>query len=238
MPQPIWKRLVPLPLVRNRVVKTKMLDRVSQLVKGGVVPKPLWYEAMLAHPPPLKMQAEKPKRIDFPEDRLRRVWLRRNPESTMHPKTLFVEEAALPATHKEHPADAFVKRQMALMRKGLSEEEAYREVMRQQKQATSASPEAADARRAAMAFGAMPSGEAGVSGGGVLNEELLRKFAEEARAARMPYPEHWFAADGSWVGIRTKPPEAAPRQRPRQSPQRDNAVLEDLITGDSGRPKQ
>ena len=70
---------------------------------------------------------------------------------------------------------------------GLSEEEAYREVMRQQKQATSASPEAADARRAAMAFGAMPSGEAGVSGGGVLNEELLRKFAEEARAARV-----WF----------------------------------------------
>lgn len=214
MPQPLWKRLVPLPLVRNRVVKTKMLDRVSQLVKGGVIPKPLWYEAMLAHPPPPKMQAEKPKRIEFPEDRLRRVWLRRNPEATMHPKALFVEEAALPGSHHEHPADAFVKRQMALMRKGLSEEEAYREVLLQDKQATSASPEAADARSAAMAFGATPSG------GGVPNDELLRKFAEEARAARMPYPEHWFAADGSWVGIRTKSAEpASPRQRPWQSPE-------------------
>ena len=46
------------------------------------------------------MRATKPQRIEFPEDRLRRVWLRRNPEATMHPKALFIEEDALPATYE------------------------------------------------------------------------------------------------------------------------------------------
>ena len=207
MPQPLWRRLTALPVERRRVVTKPLVERVSQLVKGGVIPKPLWYDAMLAHPPPPKVRAAKPRRLEYPEDRLRRVWLRRNPEATMHPKTLFLEEDQMPASHREHPADAFVAKQMALMRKGLGEEEAYRQVKQQLAQETTASPEAADALRAATAFG----GE----GGGGVQQELLRQFAEEARDAGMPYPEHWFDAAGNWVGVRPAPlPSARPPARP------------------------
>ena len=35
----------------------------------------------------------------------------------------------------------------------------------------------------------------------LMQQQLLRRFAEEARDQGLPYPKHWFDADGSWLGI-------------------------------------
>ena len=43
----------------------ELVPRVDNLIKGGVIPKPLWYDAVLAHPPTLehKVQGIKPQRF-------------------------------------------------------------------------------------------------------------------------------------------------------------------------------
>ena len=210
---------------KSRKIKLDLLERVEPLLKGNVITTPLWYDAMKAHPPlPKTGWTKKPRMLEFPEDRLKRVWLRRNPWATMHVKTLFHEEQGLSTSEREHPADAFVKRQMELMRKGLDEEDAYRQALKQQEQETVASPEAADALRAARAFGATPGGDAtgetgeaaassSGSGSGLVKQALLRQFAEEAREAKLPYPAHWFDKDGNWTGIPTAASTPAGRRR-------------------------
>ena len=106
-----WHHQIPRVIVTGRKVKKSLLERVDRLVRGNVVPKPLWFDVALAHPPPSTFRAKKPKALHFPEDELRRVWLRRNPSATMHPKALFLEDDAVPAPYRRHPADAFVERQ-------------------------------------------------------------------------------------------------------------------------------
>ena len=101
---------------------------------------------------------------------------------------------------------------MALMRRGLSEDEAYRRVQHEIEQKRRvAAEEVAAARAQASAFGATPfegSSTGSKDGGGAavpkargFAETLLRRFAEEAREGNQPYPAHWFNADGSWRGI-------------------------------------
>ena len=220
--------LVPKSVSSARKIKLSLLERVEPLLKGQVIATPLWYEAMKAHPPlPKTTWTKKPRLLQFPEDRLKRVWLRRNPWATMHPKVLFHEEEGLHASQTEHPADAFVKRQMELMRKGLSEDDAYRQAAKHQEQQTVASPEATEALAAARAFGATPGGDAageagepaaassgGSGGGGLVKQALLRRFAEEARDAKLPYPKNWFDKDGNWTGIPTSTAASAARRRP------------------------
>lgn len=151
--------LTPKSVSNARKIKLSLLERVEPLLKGQVITTPLWYDAMKAHPPlPKSGWTKKPRLLEFPEDKLKRVWLRRNPWATMHAKSLFHEEEGLHAS--QHPADAFVKRQMELMRKGMDEDDAYRQTVKQQEQQTVASPEATEALAAARAFGATPGNEA------------------------------------------------------------------------------
>ena len=220
--------LIPKSVSNARKIKLSLLERVEPLLKGQVITTPLWYDAMKAHPPlPKTGWTKKPRLLEFPEDKLKRVWLRRNPWATMHAKSLFHEEEGMHASQRDHPADAFVKRQMELMRKGVDEDDAYRQAAKQQEQQTVASPEATDALAAARAFGATPGGDAtgetgeaaaassgsSSGGGGLVKQALLRKFAEEAREAKLPYPSHWFDKDGNWTGIPTTTAASAAGRR-------------------------
>ena len=69
--------LIPKSVSSARKIKLSLLERVEPLLKGQVIATPLWYEAMKAHPPPPKTTwTKKPRLLQFPEDRLKRVWLR------------------------------------------------------------------------------------------------------------------------------------------------------------------
>ena len=218
-PRANQKGVVPKPLLSPRQIKVPLLPRVERLVNAGVVPRPPWLDVAIAHPPRSEdkmIDGKKPARLEWrEEDLLRRTWQRRNPEAaTLHAKVLFLDEAMLPAgTKTQHPADEFVRRQMALMRRGLSEEEAYRRVQQHlegKRRATGG--DVADARARASALGASPAegpgsaAEGGDESGSIptprgFAEQLLRRFAEEAREAGEPYPQHWFDGGGGWRGI-------------------------------------
>ena len=223
MPQPLSMLSPPRWIVRGRKVRMKLMERMGRLVKGGVVPRPVWYDAALAHPPPLKLRGEKPEELTFPSDELRRTWLRRNPAATMHPKALFLEDESLTAADREHPADVFVDRQEALMKAGMAEEDAYRAVAAEQRRearvraleeqgesddagstGAPSEPPTARVRRAvthhAHTRSLSPPARAWQAGAR-LEQQLLRRFAEEAREQGLPYPAHWFDADGEWRGI-------------------------------------
>ena len=120
------------PTLTGRKVRTTLMSRVERQQRGNVAPRPLWFDAALAHPPPPKFQLDRPPDLAFPEDELRREWLRRNPAATMVPKALFLEEASVPDELRRHPADAFVERQMELIEEGTAPEEAYRIVAAEQ----------------------------------------------------------------------------------------------------------
>ena len=247
-----WMGVVPKPLRTQRTVKLELVPRVEQLVAGGAIAKPLWLDAVLAHPPPVthKFSGERPVRFQWREDdRLRRIWQRRNPEAAMHPKVLFLDETQLPnSAVVEHPADTFVKRQQRLMRKGLSEEEAYRRVAQQDEERRRvADAEVATAQEQARSLGVTPAigGAAlpGTSGGARtapdgdgLAARLLRRFAEEARDSGEPYPKHWFDQDGSWRGIGIDDAIGARTSRALDR-QRSLAKLMDEVSLDSRTPE-
>eukprot|EP00316_Scyphosphaera_apsteinii_P005979 CAMPEP_0119338930 /NCGR_PEP_ID=MMETSP1333-20130426/97225_1 /TAXON_ID=418940 /ORGANISM="Scyphosphaera apsteinii, Strain RCC1455" /LENGTH=278 /DNA_ID=CAMNT_0007350351 /DNA_START=10 /DNA_END=846 /DNA_ORIENTATION=+ len=191
-------------LVRSRKVKMVLMERVERLVRGGAIPRPLWYDIALAHPPPMKFKAKKKNQLTFPEDELRRAWLRRNPQASMHPKTLFLEQDSLPADYRQHPADVFVEQQVKLMKRGQSEEQAYRNVQELEKQAARIRAiETETAKQQAIALGAQPATDQATTAAvrPLLQQQILRQFAEEARDQGLPYPRHWFNADGAWRGI-------------------------------------
>jgi len=182
--QPLRNR-VPLPKLssNSRVVNVSMMERVTSLVKGGVMHKPLWYDAMLAHPPPKKAKAPRPMRLEWEDDRLRRLYLARNPAATLQPKALFLDPRR-PEADMEHEADAFVRHQKALMRKGATEEEAYRTVRRQQQEAAARARE--EEERVAQQQAAEIGARRGGGGGKVpysVTQQLFRRLAEEAREA-------------------------------------------------------
>jgi hypothetical protein len=224
--------VVPKPILGSpRANPTELVSRVQQLVAGGAIAKPVWLDAVLAHPPPIehRFNGPRPVRLEWrEEDRLRRVWQRRNPEASMHPKVLFVDESQLPASVIEHPADTFVKRQQALMRKGLSEEEAYRRVLKEQQEERRASDgEAAAARKDARALGATPVGDRREHEG--FAERLLRRFAEEARDGGHSYPRHWFDDEGKWSGIGKTPLSTQLDSRTMRGLQRAKATSPDAL---------
>ena len=88
---------IPMPTNTARKVRSALLPRVQQLVKGGIVPKPLWLDAALAHPPPVahKYRWGKPVKFEWrDEDRLRRIWQRRT-AAPVAPDTTLSAAAAL-----------------------------------------------------------------------------------------------------------------------------------------------
>jgi len=189
------------PILGGRKVRTTLMERVERLVNGNVIPRPVWYDAALAHPPPPRVQLDRPQKLAFPEDELRREWLRRNPAASMVPKSLFLEEESVPAELREHPGDAFVARQMQLIDKGMDPDEAYRTVKAEQDREGNVNAlEDQTARQVAAALGAAPA-DSGEGGRMREQQQLLRRFAEEARDMGLPYPKHWFGEDGSWKGI-------------------------------------
>ena len=198
-----WQGKIPMPLGGSpRHVKVDLVPRVMNLVAGGVIAKPVWLDAVMAHPPPVNTGGQRPVRLEWREDdRLRRIWQRRNPEASMHPKVLFLDESRVPAEAIEHPANIFIRKQQKLMRRGLSEEEAYRRVAAEhEEQRVAQDSEVESARERAQALGAQPAVQAPREG---LAVRLLRRFAEEARESGQPYPRHWFSKDGNgpWAGI-------------------------------------
>jgi len=186
----------------RRKIRTTLMERVERLVRGNVIPRPVWYDAALAHPPPQKgLKLDRPQKLAFPEDELRREWLRRNPAATMVPKALFLEEASVPEALREHPGDTFVSRQMQLINDGMKPDEAFRTVKAEQEREGDVHElEDRTARKIAAALGAAPADE-GESGRMRQQQQLLRRFAEEARDMGLPYPKHWFDAAGAWKGI-------------------------------------
>jgi len=210
--KPIGNRLpMPRVIVSGREVKVSFMERVNSLMRGSIIPKPIWYDAIMAHPPPMKLKGEKPVRLQWEEDKLRRTWLRRNPAATQFPKSLFLDPAH-PMANREHPADTFVKQQIAHMRRGDTEEQAYRRVLQKQREQQEhdgrvRDAEVEEAKQHAAALGAIPAAVAeplrysGTEGPSTVAQQLLRRFAEEAKEAGQPYPKHWFDANGAWVGI-------------------------------------
>lgn len=97
---------------------------IDRLVKAGVVPKPLWLDVVEATRPPFNPVSQtKSKAIVYPEDRLRSIYLRNNPDARRIPVNL---KAKTPA--ERHVSDRFVAKQMKLMEdQKLSERDAYKE---------------------------------------------------------------------------------------------------------------
>ena len=209
------RNMVPKPLFQSRNMEVPLLPRVTRLVQAGVIPRPLWLDTAIAHPPPIDSAKPKrnPTRLAWrDDDLLRRMWQRRNPqEAAAFAKVMFLDEQTLPVgTRTDHPADEFVRKQSALVRRGFSETEAYRRVKQQMDQKRKATDDIAAARAQASALGVEPAESPGsVAADGNAKpktpagfaEQLLRRFAEEARDANQPYPQHWFGSDGEWNGI-------------------------------------
>jgi hypothetical protein len=190
------------PFLTGRKIKTTLMGRVDMLLRGKLIPRPLWYDAALAHPPGLRINPiNKPQAITFPEDELRHEWIRRNPAATMVPKSLFLEEESVPPELRTHPGDTFTERQMELIEQGVDPDEAYNMVKAEQEREGSVRAlEDQSARKVAAALGAAPADE-GEGGRMRVQTQLLRRFAEEARDMGLPYPKHWFDHDGSWKGM-------------------------------------
>lgn len=95
---------------------------LSRLVKGGVAPRPAWMTAVEATPPLFEPVVQtKPPRLVYPEDRLRNIFLQRNPETRRLPVNL--KARSIP---ERHIADRFAAIQQQLMHdEGLAEDDAY-----------------------------------------------------------------------------------------------------------------
>lgn len=104
-------------MVRGRPFQRSL----ARLVRGGVASRPAWLATLEKVPPHFAaVDSRKPPRLVYPEDRLRHVFLRDNPEVRRHPIDLKARRRA-----DAHTADAFVALQLRAMREqGLSEAEA------------------------------------------------------------------------------------------------------------------
>ena len=126
---------------------------------------------------------------------------------------------------------------MELMERGYPREEAYRKVQREERERERARALEAEEARQAVALGAASAAAPADSGADAkarLQQQLLRRFAEEARDAGLAYPKRWFAADGSWIGIKkSAPASGAATVQEALSPglrrtRRSRALLDDV----------
>ncbi|CAN8061317.1 unnamed protein product [Agarophyton chilense] len=100
---------------------------MKRLVEAGVAAKPIWMDIVEATRPPFApVVITKVPEIIYPEDRLRSIYLQRNPQARRVPLNL--KAKSIP---DRHLADRFVTLQMQYMEEqGLSEEKAYEEADR------------------------------------------------------------------------------------------------------------
>jgi hypothetical protein len=95
---------------------------LARLVRGGVASRPPWLATVEKVPPHFApVVVRRPPRLSYPEDRLREIYLRANPDVRRHPIDLKARSRAV-----AHTADRFVAVQMRAMREqGLTEGAAY-----------------------------------------------------------------------------------------------------------------
>ncbi|KAI0558987.1 Mitochondrial ribosomal protein S23 [Gracilaria domingensis] len=100
---------------------------MKKLVDAGVVAKPIWMDIVQATRPPfVPVAATKVPEIIYPEDRLRSIYLQRNPQARRMPVNLKAKSVT-----DRHIADRFVSLQVQFMEEqGMSEEKSYEEADR------------------------------------------------------------------------------------------------------------
>lgn len=100
---------------------------LERLVAVGAVARPPWLASVAATRPAFEpVVRTRPPPLEYPEDRLRAVFLQRNPDARRIPLNLLARNV-----EDRHVADKFVSVQMRLMEEdGLAEEEAYNEAAR------------------------------------------------------------------------------------------------------------
>lgn len=100
---------------------------MKRLVSAGVIPKPVWMEIVEATRPVFSpVTVTSVPEIIYPEDRLRSIFLRRNPDAQRIPINLKAK-----TKEDRHISDRFVSLQMRFMEEqGLSENKAYEEADR------------------------------------------------------------------------------------------------------------
>lgn len=86
---------------------------------------PLWYEAAQAHPPPYtygyQRKAGKARPIVFPEDKLKKQFLSRNPWAREFKSKQFPNQNV----YVDSPADVFAAKHIEYTNEGLPEQQAY-----------------------------------------------------------------------------------------------------------------
>lgn len=100
---------------------------MKRLVSAGVIRKPAWMDIVEATRPVFSpVTVTKAPEIMYPEDRLRSIFLQRNPDAHRMPINLKAK-----SKEERHISDRFVALQMKFMdEQGLSENKAYEEADR------------------------------------------------------------------------------------------------------------
>lgn len=120
-----------------------MLSDAKIRVRSGMYSKPVWFDFMVHHAPMKPVLPSKgfikPGKLEYPEDKLRKIYLERNPAATLYPlRFLPFENTAKYAITS--PADVFASKQIQIMQqKGMTEDEAYYETEKWMKERVYAS---------------------------------------------------------------------------------------------------
>ena len=201
-----------------------LLSRMRDRIKHGVQAPPLWYETVRRSPPmtiPDKSKAEL-KKIVLPTDRLAQEYLHRNPDVAFEGVPMDGEPSATPLL--------FAQRQWELMKGGVPEAQAYRQVegelAREKERAfddlrelTRAATETMGARPALFADG-----------------DTIRQYSEwQERLDELPYVE-WDFGEQVYPAIRQSGVSRAGGRRhraraPAVAPYRANRVVASRIGG-------
>lgn len=100
---------------------------VNRLINAGVVPRPIWLTTVENTRPVFEpIRETKSRKIEYPEDRLRQIFMDRNPDARRRPIDL--KARSIP---ERHLADKFVAIQRRFMEENdMAEEEAYNSAYR------------------------------------------------------------------------------------------------------------
>eukprot|EP01089_Gocevia_fonbrunei_P019004 TRINITY_DN657_c0_g1_i1.p1 TRINITY_DN657_c0_g1~~TRINITY_DN657_c0_g1_i1.p1 ORF type:complete len:317 (-),score=62.44 TRINITY_DN657_c0_g1_i1:68-1018(-) len=98
------------------------LWNIKKNLLTNTMPYPYFYEALINHATPSLPKGGRFHNLVFPEDRLRRVWFERHPDIEV---PNYFPTAGIADALWTHPVQRFVSKQMKLIERGYSKEEAY-----------------------------------------------------------------------------------------------------------------
>mmetsp|Transcript_4706 Transcript_4706/g.7321 ORF Transcript_4706/g.7321 Transcript_4706/m.7321 type:complete len:151 (-) Transcript_4706:591-1043(-) len=111
----------------QRIRARPLLERVTQLLGADAIERPKWYDAVRRNPPePPRPPMLKPPKLHYEQDRLISTYKLRHVMPFADQQDQIFKQVNI-----ENPRsrmNMFVHKQLALMKKGVPEEEAYREV--------------------------------------------------------------------------------------------------------------